>query len=387
MGVKKYRDKLSSGKEALYVHHYSTKYKSKRKSIRAIYNGVKLFSGKGKYYNEAHEKLFEIFYLDMKRKLEYEGSRIEEVLTVDSYFKDYAFRFLERYSGLTKKSYRVAIDYFIRFAGDIKFSQITPDLANLFKRFLSNQSGRYTNMMPSTQAKKIKQIRTIISHAMNENVCNLKSNPFKSVKIDFPTKIKNFLEPHEIEMIKNADLNPLLAAENLNPFHRDQIKVKESRDCFLLCYYMGLRYSDLKELASMLLSVKNGVLSDKRGFIDLNNRLIGKRHKKTGELSYFEISNSALKILKDNDFKIDVPSNSILNKNLKKIVEMLGINKNISIHITNHSLSTNLHEMGFSIEQIADYQGKSPDTIRKHYAQKKKLELSKKINDAMGDRE
>lgn len=375
MGLKKYRDKLKDGREALYVHYYNN---GRRKVIRAKYKGVKLFSGKGEHFNKAHEIFFDEFYKELETRVLFKGESIQDVLNVDSSFFDFAENYIKRKNGKTRDNYRKSIEHFRSYSGNIDFKDITIDHLYGFKRYLEKQKGRkYQNLSPNYIHLVFVQLKAIVNAAVKEEL-TLK-NAFSHVSIKKEQVIKSFLDPEEIKKIEEFDLESMLSG--LNKASRLNSKLELARDYFLLAYYTGLRISDVFELVAMIKANKYGKLKANQGSIDQDG-VISKRHKKTGQIVRFQLNPKAWAIFQKYNQEIPSIVISAINRNIKKIGCALGFEKNMHIHMTNHSLSTNLYEMGFTIEEIADYQGKDPATIRAHYVQKNKLELSKKINKA-----
>jgi site-specific recombinase XerD len=219
--------------------------------------------------------------------------------------------------------------------------------------------------------------------AMKEGLTTLKTNPFSQVDIKEEEIIREFLEPHEIELFRNLNVNDMDYVKNMNTHSKTRTKIQLAQDYFLLCYDLGVRHSDLIQLAGRLRNAKTGTLNDKHGFIDFKTRTIGQKHVKTGQLTFIEVNDNAWDRLESYNFDLPYASSNSVNYNLKKIAEYLGINKSVHIHMTNHSVTTNLHEMGVSIEDIAVWQGKDVKTVRKHYIQKEKFRVSQKINQVL----
>lgn len=110
-------------------------------------------------------------------------------------------------------------------------------------------------------------------------------------------------------------------------------------------------YPLLDNIKSKLLEIK--ALQEKNGFKTVGNKYIFihmVRSNRTGESNLGCIYN---------------PQH--LNHTFKKIVREANINKDLHIHSLRHSTATLLKELGFSLDQIADWLGHSNQEISKKY--------------------
>ncbi len=387
MGLKKKRIPNKDGLESLWVFHYSKKYNSGRKKIRAVHDGIKLYSGKGKHFNSTHEALYDIFYNELKQTLLYKGMSIQDVLVSEIEFFEFAEMYIARKKAYnTIRNYKRSVYYFDKYLDrPILIKDISLDLCEAFKRWLFKQPkyNKGKTLSNNFIHKIIVQLKSITMAAMKEGLTSLKTNPFAQVDIKPEEIIREYLEPSEIEAFRELDIEDMEYFKNLGTHSKQRTKIKLARDYFLLCYDLGVRHSDLLQLAQRLRNAKLGTANNKDGFIDFETKTIGQKHVKTGQLTFIEVNDNAWNRLESYDFDLPYASSASVNFNLKKLAKHLGITKNVHIHMTNHSITTNLHEMGFSIEEIATWQGKDQKTIRKHYLQKEKFRVSQRINKAL----
>ena len=132
--------------------------------------------------------------------------------------------------------------------------------------------------------------------------------------------------------------------ELTNPSH---IKV---RDIFVFCCFTGLSYIDIKNLKHDDISIGiNG------------NTWIRKTRQKTGGLSRIKLFKLTLDLLNkyrnDSPFVFPVSSNQNMNRILKKITSISGIEKPLKMHMARHTFATYALTKNVSTETISQMLG------------------------------
>lgn len=231
----------------------------------------------------------------------------------------------------------------------LMFKEITPDFLEKYEVYL-----RENNNTDGGVAFKMRELRSLYNRAMKKNVIDEKYYPFKIYKVSKLKvgNIKKALTREEVRLIENFD-------ENQYP------NLAEAKRIFLFSYYCrGMNYFDI-----MMLKWSN-ISGDRISYI---------RSKTKGKFSI-----SVLKPVKEIlDFYKNTPSTTdyvfpILlkdnltatqiqnrkhkklkkfNSDLKKIAELVGIDKPLSSYVARHSYATNLKQIGVSTDIVSQSMG------------------------------
>jgi len=213
---------------------------------------------------------------------------------------------------------------------------------------------RENNNSDGGVAFKMRELRSLYNRAIKKNIVQEKYYPFKTYKVSKLKvgNIKKALTRDEVRLIQNFDETKYL-------------NLAEAKRIFLFSYYCrGINYFDI-----MLLK-----WSDISG-----NRINYIRSKTKGRFS-IEILQPVKEIL---DFYKIIPSNTNyvfplllsenmsatqiqnrkhkklkkFNSDLKKIAEIVGINKPLSSYVARHSYATNLKQLGVSTDIVSQSMG------------------------------
>ena len=132
-------------------------------------------------------------------------------------------------------------------------------------------------------------------------------------------------------------------------FSTDNIKLSSTRDIFLVMCYTGLSFSDIKKVSTEDIRLDN----EERPWLTL-------RRTKTGNLVQVPLLSIAVEIIAkysnhktrvENGLLLPVPSNQVLNRNLKMLAKAVGISKHICTHSGRYTFaSTVLIGNGVRIE-------------------------------------
>ena len=221
-----------------------------------------------------------------------------------------------------------------------------------FEHFLTIEK----QMAINTTNKYLSHLKKIVNLAIQNQW--LLRNPFANFKTkNEDVKIERLTE-QEIGLITNLELT-----------HPSHIKV---RDIFVFCCFTGLSYIDIKNLNHDDITVG----------ID-GNIWIRKRRQKTGGLSRIKVLQLASDILNkyrsDNQYVFPVSSNQNMNRILKKIGLIAGLDKELKMHMSRHTFATYAMTKNVSIETISQMLGHKSIKSTEIYAKV----VDSKISDEM----
>lgn len=235
----------------------------------------------------------------------------------------------------TKSNLLTTVNLLCDFRPVVEFKDLTYTFLKDFESFL-RQRGNSVN----TIGKHMRQLRTLVNEAINQEYMHSDAYPFRKYRIRQEKKRHEFLTPSELkrmEMLspKNGKLHHLL-------------------DAFLFCCYTGLRFSDFCQLRNTNVVKEHGRLwlqfkSVKTG-IELRLPL------------YLLFSGKALDVLsryRDLSSFARIPRNSEVNRGLSKLTGMAGIRKHVTFHTARHTCATLLIHQGVAITTVQKLLGHS----------------------------
>jgi len=258
-----------------------------------------------------------------------------------------------------KTSRNHIIDYLYSEKGtsDVLLSELSFSFIASFEVFLRVNK----NLSVNTAAKHLIHLKKILNIAV-DNEWVLKS-PFRNFKVKNEDTSKEFL----IE----SELNDLIST----PIQSNRLDCV--RDVFAFCCLTGLSYVDVQ------------ALSTKDFYIGIDgNKWISIKRKKTGINSKIPLLPHAKEILfkyKDNPKLMNaskilpVISNQKMNKYLKEVAKLCGIQKNLSMHIARHSFATYCLTLGVPLESVSKMLGHRSIKTTQIYAKV----IDQKVSDDM----
>ena len=235
-----------------------------------------------------------------------------------------------------------------------------------FKAFIMGDLSQSIN----TFGKRIKVLKTLLkaSYDRGHHTNNIFENKgFKKLE---KIKKKVYLTKDEVNLIENVDLIPRL----------DRV-----RDCFLLMCYLGLRISDLKSVT------RSNIDGEKQKTLHIQ------MYKNEGFLS-ISIIPQALSIIEKYDYKLPIISESKMNKYIKEVGEIAGINdvfiedefaykkyEKISNHTARRTFATlSFLNSDLEIRDLMRFFGHKKESTFKRYVQVQRPIDSQKIIDIFG---
>ena len=237
-----------------------------------------------------------------------------------------------RTSPNTKASWKQAIEHFENFAGEaVTFGDLTPHLFDKFKTYLLNKVSTNSALV------YLARIKTALNQAVSENL--LPVNPANRTTIRKKETLPVHLSIKEIRKLAKSDCA------------NDQVK-----QAFLFSCFSGLRYSDV----------------DRLSWDKVKGEYLEFTQKKTGEPENLPLSEEALKILKrqkkakpNPNLQREIPANTVfylpsqpvVDKQLKKWGRIAGIVKSLSFHKARHSFATIALSSGIDIYTVSKLLG------------------------------
>lgn len=224
---------------------------------------------------------------------------------------------------------------------DLYLRELNLNFIQSFHSFLRIDKG----MAQNSSTKHLKLLKKII----NLSVANsyMTTNPFVTYKVE--------REPVEIDFLDEEELRKIINFDTPIP------RLEKAKDMFLFGCFTGLSYIDIKTLAPEHFE------KDNAGRI-----WIKKRRIKTGVLSRIPLLPIAKLILdkyKGGDRLLPIQDPADINKYLKDIAILCGINKRICFHTSRHTFaSTVTLANNISLEVVSKMLGHTNTRMTAHYA-------------------
>ena len=228
----------------------------------------------------------------------------------------------------TKENLLTTVTVLQEFRPGIDFKDITYTFLRDFEVHLK-EKGNSVN----TIAKHLRQLRTLVSEAINQGYIPSDAYPFRKFKIKQEKGRKEFLTLNELRRLEN-----LLVSDK---------RLRHVLDAFLFCCYTGLRYSDFCQLTPENIIRVNGKrwLYFKSVKTDVEIRLP----------LHLLFEGKALAVLERYDIVTDfakIGSNSEANKYLVQLAALARIRKHITYHTARHTCATLLVHQGVPITTV-----------------------------------
>lgn len=233
----------------------------------------------------------------------------------------------------TLKNHLSTLQVLIQYQPDVAFDDLTFNFLLNFERFLlEHQYHR------NTIAKHMKHLKRYINLAINKDLFELKKYPFRKYKIKYMESKRGHLTPEELGKLERV-------APKL------QRTLRRTLDMFLFSCYTGLRFSDIVNI----MHENFHLIDDKLWLIyssvktDVNVRLPLFLLFDGKAMSIYErYSRRRSKTL----FDVSVSANSNVNKQLKRICQLAGVDKKLSFHMARHTNATLLLYNGANITTV-----------------------------------
>ena len=260
-----------------------------------------------------------------------------QTYTVNDLFKEY-LEILNMRVGtdLSKGVYRKYELVAEKFLGYIDGTKEAVTICNSqIRSFYASLNNQYDG---STSASMMTKLKAFIVFGLDNN--RIKINPFQGIKIVKPKKDITYLAESEIKALLGA---------NMGNKSLDRVK-----DMFLIMCGTGLAYADLKNLKKEDIKNLNGTY------------YICKKRVKNGQ-DYTSVVLPFAKDILDRYDELPVISNQKMNTYLKRIGELLGMDKELHCHLARKSYATFLLNKGVRMETVSKTLGHSNTKITQQY--------------------
>jgi site-specific recombinase XerD len=244
---------------------------------------------------------------------------------------------------------------------DISIKGVNYDFITAFDIHLRSKHGLHHN----TVVKFLRYLKQITTEAIKSGLMQI--DPFMNITLSSKKGHRKYLTKEELRTVMSQD------------FASDVLK--EARDVFVFQCYTGFAYVDVSKL-----TIDDVIVgADKKQFII-------KDRTKTGVESFVPLFEIPLKIIKKYrkrnlpDRKLlPVSSCQVLNRYLKEIAGLCGIQKTLSSHCGRHTFATLMLTEGISVESVSRMLGHTDIKTTQIYArilnEKVISETSKKETD------
>lgn len=253
-------------------------------------------------------------------------------------------------NGISKATYWISV-YTVRLLKefveqrykreDLYLRELNINFMQSFHSFLRIDRG----MAQNSSTKHLKLLKKIINLSVTNSY--MVFNPFSNYKIE--------REPVEIDILDEEELRKIINFETPIP------RFEKAKDFFLFGCFTGLSYIDIKTLAPEHFEKDN-----------TGRMWIKKRRVKTSVLSRIPLLPIAKLILdkyKSSGKILPIQDPADINKYLKDIAILCGINKRITFHTSRHTFaSTVTLANNISLEVVSKMLGHTNTRMTTHYA-------------------
>lgn len=247
-----------------------------------------------------------------------------------------------------------------RFFGNrnASFSDITHAVLERFTEYMRTKLGNKTN----TITHNLKFLKAVYNEALRKEVIEYHHNPFRQIKFQTEKTQKGFLTEPELESLVKLELSG-------NP------QLEMYRDMFLFASETGgVRISDLLQLRWEKIDGSHVHFTTRKTkgqmSLKLPNRsleIIERYRRKTGYL--FPVLDEDMDT-EDAELLHDSiqDATSKVNKGLKELSKLAGIDKKVTTHIGRHTWATRALRKGIPVEKVSKLMGHSTILMTLEYA-------------------
>lgn len=224
---------------------------------------------------------------------------------------------------------------------DIYLQETDQEFIQSFSRYIQYEKGlaQSTTWVYCTFLKKI-----IIQEYNNGN---LHKNPFHGFKISANVKEKQFLTEEEIQQMMQSRM---VTAQ-----------MEMIKEMFIFCCFTGLSFIDLKNLRKENIITING-----------EHWIMSQRHKNNihFQVKLLKYAQDIIERYSNNKTAniFELPSYEYVNKKIKIVGKLCGINKNLTFHLARHTFATLALSKGMPIESVSKILGHTNITTTQIYA-------------------
>ncbi len=285
----------------------------------------------------------------------------------------------------TKRSHRSALKRFKEFQDEVHFHELTTDLLRVYEKFLINF--RVPNKKGGEKALSygrihclFKTLRAYVNRAIQEGYMETANDPFNRFSTAKYRKVasqttRKYLIPEEIHAIENLEIPPHLQY------------LEKIRDMFLLSCYTGLRYSDIVQLDTSCLQFKKGegyslyysMQQKTKTEVLVPVYLLFNKKPEIIIKKYLEDLQAGENLL------FEEITNQYMNRCLKQLAFLSGIECNLTFHMARHSCATLLLDLGLSYEVVQQLLGHTNIRTTQIYGKVRKEAVKKALKGVKWD--
>lgn len=260
----------------------------------------------------------------------------------------------------TRRVYDTTLKIMKEFRPKLNFKDINLLLIQKFQHHLVTERG---NSMEGT-FNRHKNFKTIINQAiLNDRMIK---TPYDSYKIPKPKDRETFLDAEEMRTWDTLE------------FDRSYRYLEYPRDLYSFGHYTGTRFSDILELDETNIVEDPSNQPDQPFTYRLEYQM-----GKTGKAISNPLLPQAVALIskyRGAGEKLFPPiKNQNINRHLKTIAEMAGIDKNVTFHVSRHSFASVLVDNDVPILEVRDLMGHTSVKRTERYAKLKRDKVDRSM--------
>ena len=237
---------------------------------------------------------------------------------------------------------------------DIAMNELTEDFIRDYCLYLRNEVGLAQS---SVWIYSIPLKHIVTTAHYNGKIAR---NPFAQYKVDSDHKERGFLTEDELQAFTTIELN--------NP------DLELARDLFVFGCWTGISFIDIKNLTTENITMLGG-----------SPWIVSKRQK-TGVPFQIKLMDIPMQIIKRYEpYRIsnnlfNIGSHDNINKRIKEVAKMYGIEKRTSFHLSRHTFAVLALNYGMPIESVSKILGHTNITTTQIYAKVTNTKLEHDIS-------
>lgn len=256
-------------------------------------------------------------------------------------------------SSKTAENYRLYLERFVEFAGDLKVESITTDIIRKYRLWLNRYKNTHDDELAIiTQSYHLIALRGFLRYLSKRNIKSLTPEKIELPKIN--RKQVSFLDQEDVERL-------------IATFNSDKLSSLRDKALVELLFSSGLRVSELVSLDRDHVNTKRREFTvrgkgqkDRPVFISQRASEIIEQYlrKRTDNLLPLFISYSK-NVISSNDGNYRRLSPRSIQRMIEKHAKLAGITKHVSPHTLRHSFATDLLINGADIRSVQAMLGHS----------------------------
>lgn len=257
------------------------------------------------------------------------------------------------------------------YRSSLTFHDITPEFLIKYEQYLREHHGNCTN----TVSKDVKFLRKVFNDAIREDVIGLEANPFGRYQIKQEKTHRDYLTEDELVRVQDCDI----AADTKLALHRDMFVFATYTGGLRISDVLQLRWSNFDGSHLHIVIAKTGaqvsIKVPNKGLELLCRYRTADRNK-----TDFIFPVLAATLDTGNPLALDAAiatATTQVNRSLKMLANMAGIEKRLSFHISRHSFAVLALRKGISIDKVSKLMAHSAIRETQTYAKIVNTELDK----------